>query len=54
MEDKRLPQPQPSDSPRELAEETRSLDSFQVPAPQVSEPAAPVTSMADSFDFDDD
>ena len=56
MEDKRLPQPTPTDSSREFAEETRSLDSFEVPTPGVSEPATPVAAMADAvdpFDFDD-
>lgn len=53
MEDKRHTQPPITDSPREFAEETRSLDSFDVDVPSVSEPAAPVAAMADSFDFDD-
>lgn len=56
MEDKRHPAHDTTPRSSKFSEESRSLDSFLVAAPRVSEPAAPVAAAADStdaYDYDD-
>lgn len=52
MEDKRHPGAE-SRERTDFSEETRSLDSFVVAPPRVSEPVAQNAAGADAYDFDD-
>lgn len=53
MEDKRHAANDSRERADQFSEETRSLDSFVVASPRVSEPAPPSSAEIDAHDFDD-
>lgn len=53
MEDKRHPAHDSRERADQFSEETRSLDSFVIPTPSVSEPATQGPVHTEAHDFDD-